>query len=75
MTCRGGGDGELAGPSDVNAIIAAVPAGFGPHVYGASLLAVGAASGPEAAYLQQLATGLGLTSDQVTQIHSMVGTS
>lgn len=66
-------DRELAGPSDVNAIVSAVPAGFGAHVYGASLLAVGAASGPEATYLQQLAAGLGLTDQQVAEIHSMVG--
>ena len=66
-------DRELAGPVDLDSVVASVPSGFGPQVYGASLLAVGAESGPEASFLQQLSQRLGLSGAQVTEIHRLVG--
>ncbi len=66
-------DRELAGPVDLDAIVTAVPVGFGPQVYGASLLAVGAESGPESTYLQQLAKRLGLSDEQVNKVRQLVG--
>jgi uncharacterized membrane protein YebE (DUF533 family) len=56
---------ELAGPVDLAGLLASVPQGMEQEIYAVSLLAIDAASGPEAAYLASLANGLGL-SDEVT---------
>jgi uncharacterized membrane protein YebE (DUF533 family) len=64
---------ELAGPVDLPALLAVVPKGFEPQVYAASLLAIDSVSGAEAAYLTQLATGLGLSTTDVDQIKEAVG--
>jgi uncharacterized membrane protein YebE (DUF533 family) len=64
---------ELSGPVDLPALLAVVPKGFEPQVYAASLLAIDAVNGAEAAYLTQLATGLGLSTTDVDQIKAAVG--
>lgn len=64
---------ELSGPVDLPALLAVVPQGFEPQVYAASLLAIDSANGAEAAYLTQLATGLGLSTADVNQIREAVG--
>ncbi len=63
---------ELSGPVDLPGLIARVPSGFEHQVYGASLLAIDAVSGPEAIYLQELADGLGLSANEVAQIKQAV---
>lgn len=54
---------ELAGPVDLAGLLASVPKGMEQEIYAVSLLAIDAASGPEAAYLALLASGLGLSED------------
>ena len=54
---------ELAGPVDLAGLLASVPKGMEQEIYAVSLLAIDAASGPEAAYLASLASGLGLSED------------
>jgi uncharacterized membrane protein YebE (DUF533 family) len=56
---------ELSGPVDLAGLLASVPQGFEQEIYAVSLLAIDVASGPEAAYLSSLASGLGL-SDEMT---------
>jgi uncharacterized membrane protein YebE (DUF533 family) len=64
---------ELSGPVDLPALLAVVPRGFEPQVYAASLLAIDSTNGAEAAYLTQLATGLGLSTADVNEIREAVG--
>jgi uncharacterized membrane protein YebE (DUF533 family) len=64
---------ELSGSVDLPALLAVVPQGFEHQVYAASLLAIDSANGAEAAYLTQLATGLGLSTADVNQIREAVG--
>jgi uncharacterized membrane protein YebE (DUF533 family) len=64
---------ELSGPVDLPALLATVPRGFEPQVYAASLLAIDSTNGAEAAYLTQLATGLGLSTADVNEIREAVG--
>jgi uncharacterized membrane protein YebE (DUF533 family) len=63
---------ELSGPVDVAALVARVPKGFEQEVYGVSVLAIDQTSGVEAAYLQQLAAGLGLSAEVTGRIHAAV---
>ena len=64
---------ELSGPVDLAGLLASVPQGFEAQVYAASLLAIDAVSGPEASYLKQLASGLGLSEEATTQIKDAIG--
>jgi uncharacterized membrane protein YebE (DUF533 family) len=63
---------ELSGPVDLPGLIARVPRGFEHQVYGASLLAIDSVNGAEAAYLKQLADGLGLTAAEIAEINQAV---
>lgn len=59
---------ELAGPVDLAGLLASVPKGMEQEIYAVSLLAIDAASGPEAAYLSSLASGLGLSQEATTHM-------
>jgi uncharacterized membrane protein YebE (DUF533 family) len=63
---------ELTGPVDLAGLLASVPQGMEHDVYAVSLLAIDAASGPEAAYLAELAAGLGLPADVVASMKQAV---
>ncbi len=63
---------ELSGPVDLAGLLASVPKGMERDVYAVSLLAIDAASGPEAAYLTELASGLGLSPDVVSSMKQAV---
>jgi uncharacterized membrane protein YebE (DUF533 family) len=54
---------ELAGPVDLSGLLASVPKGMEQEIYAVSLLAIDTVSGPEAAYLSSLASGLGLSEE------------
>ncbi len=60
---------ELAGPVDLAGLLASVPKGMEQEIYAVSLLAIDAASGPEAAYLASLASGLGLSEEAVNHMN------
>jgi uncharacterized membrane protein YebE (DUF533 family) len=63
---------ELAGPVDLAGLLASVPKGMEQEIYAVSLLAIDAASGPEAAYLAALASGLGLSEEAVNHMNQAV---
>jgi uncharacterized membrane protein YebE (DUF533 family) len=59
---------ELAGPVDLAGLLASVPKGMEQEIYAVSLLAIDSVSGPEAAYLASLASGLGLSEEATNQM-------
>jgi uncharacterized membrane protein YebE (DUF533 family) len=63
---------ELSGSVDIPALVARVPKGFEAEVYGVSVLAIDQVNGPEAAYLRDLAEGLGLSDEETAKITSAV---
>jgi uncharacterized membrane protein YebE (DUF533 family) len=63
---------ELAGPLDLAGLLASVPKGMEQEIYAVSLLAIDAASGPEAAYLASLASGLGLSEDATNRMKQAI---
>jgi uncharacterized membrane protein YebE (DUF533 family) len=66
--------GELAKPLDVEAVVAAVPnIEVGAQVYTASVLAITADTPEEKAYLDQLASRLGLQPEARSYIHTSLG--
>lgn len=64
---------EMAGPVDVDALVAEVPRGMGAQVYAVSLLGIDLDTQPEAQYLHALAKGLGLDAKEVNGIHTQLG--
>lgn len=64
---------ELQTPLDLNAFLSTVPDGLEAEVYAASLLPITVDTPSEVEYLQSLAAGLGLNSDQVASIHDELG--
>ena len=64
---------ELAKPLDTQGFIREVPEGLGNQVYIMSLTAIDLDSNPEANYLHELATGLGIQPEIINQIHEKVG--
>ncbi|MCB1621301.1 MAG: tellurite resistance TerB family protein [Thiothrix sp.] len=63
---------ELQGPVDLKGLISSVPKGMEQQVYFMSLLGIDLDTQEEAQYLDQLARGLGLSADQVNQIHDQL---
>ncbi len=63
----------LAQPVDIDALVNATPRGLEEQVYLMSLMAIDLDSQPEAQYLHQLATALGLDQASVNQIHDQAG--
>lgn len=61
---------EFAAPLDLEAFIESVPSGMEAEVYTASILPIEIDTVAEKTYLQNLADGLGLKSDQVDEIHT-----
>jgi uncharacterized membrane protein YebE (DUF533 family) len=59
---------ELGSPVDLAGLLANVPKGMEQEIYAVSLLAIDAANGPEAAYLEALASGLGLSEEVTKQL-------
>ncbi len=66
---------ELAAPLDLDAFIESVPSGMEADVYTASLLPIEVDTAAEMQYLQDLADGLGMRSDDVAKIHEALGVS
>lgn len=64
---------ELQAPLDLEGFIATVPKDLAPDVYAASLLPIEVDTASEVEYLQNLARGLGLTSQTVEAIHEELG--
>jgi len=64
---------ELQAPLDLEGFIASVPKDLAPDVYAASLLPIEVDTASEVEYLQNLARGLGLTSQTVQAIHEELG--
>lgn len=64
---------ELQSPLDLNAFLTTVPQGLEAEVYAASLLPITVDTPSEVEYLQSLASGLGLSTDQVSSIHEELG--
>lgn len=64
---------ELQSPLDLDSFLASVPKGLEAEVYAASLLPITVDTPSEVQYMQTLASGLGLKSDQVAAIHSELG--
>ena len=64
---------ELQAPVDIPGLCAQVPQGMGSQVYGMSLMAIDFDNRTEAEYLMRLAAGLGLSSQDVAQIHTQLG--
>ncbi len=64
---------ELASPLDLDAFIDSVPSGMEADVYTASLLPIEVDTAAEMQYLQDLADGLGMRSDDVDKIHEALG--
>jgi len=65
--------GELTSPLDLDAFIESVPSGMEAEVYTASMLPIDVDTEAEKQYLQDLADGLGLKSDDVEKIHEALG--
>jgi len=61
---------EFAAPLDLDAFLESVPEGMEAEVYTASLLPIDIDTVAETTYLQNLADGLGLRSEQVAEIHT-----
>lgn len=66
---------ELRSPLDLQGFLAEVPSGMAAEVYAVSLLPIKVDTAEEAEYLRDLASGLGLSSDQVASIHDELGVS
>ena len=64
---------ELQSPLDLDGLLAQVPSGLEAEVYAVSLLPITVDTPEEVSYLQSLAQGLGLNSDQVRSIHEELG--
>lgn len=64
---------ELAAPVDVEALVAQVPEGLEAQAYTMSLMAIDLDSQPEAQYLHQFASALGLEPVEVNHIHDRLG--
>ena len=65
--------GEMARPLDLDGFVRSVPQGLGPQVYLMSLLGIDLDSQAEAAYLDRLAKGLGISPASANEIHAKVG--
>lgn len=61
---------EFEAPLDLDGFIESVPSGMEAEVYTASILPIEIDTVAETTYLQNLADGLGLTSNQVDEIHT-----
>lgn len=66
---------ELQSPLDLAGFVSSVPQGLEAEVYAASLLPITVDTPSEVEYLNSLASGLGLTHDQVASIHDELGLS
>jgi len=64
---------EMAAPLDLAAFIRSIPKGLEQQIYAMSLLGIDLDSKAEAQYLDQLASGLGISHDLSNQIHEKVG--
>lgn len=64
---------QLAAPLDVQGLAAEADATVKAQVYSAALMAIRVDTQAESAYLDQLATALGLDATQVAQIHNAMG--
>ena len=64
---------ELSAPLDLAGFIATVPQGMEAEVYTLSLLPIEVDTLAEANYLADLRSGLGLSDDQVREIHEGLG--
>lgn len=64
---------ELAAPLDLDGFLARVPNDLAAEVYAVSLLPIQVDTAAEVTYLKNLASGLGLTADQVASIHKELG--
>ncbi len=64
---------ELRAPVDIDGLCAQVPQGLGPQVYAMSLMAIDLDNRVEASYLIKLAQGLGLSREDMAQIHQQMG--
>lgn len=66
---------ELQSPLDLAGFVSSVPKGLEAEVYAASLLPITVDTPSEVEYLKSLASGLGLSHDQVSSIHDELGIS
>ena len=64
---------ELAAPLDLDAFIESVPGGMEAEVYTMSLLPIEVDTVAEADYLADLRVGLGMSDEQVADIHEALG--
>ena len=64
---------ELDAPLDLDEFIKSVPKGMEADVYAASMLPIEVDTVAEAEYLRNLASGLGLSDDQVADIQDALG--
>ncbi len=64
---------ELASPLDLDAFIDSVPGGMEAQVYTMSLLPIEVDTAAEADYLADLRIGLGMSDEQVAEIHEALG--
>ncbi|MDO5633237.1 MAG: DUF533 domain-containing protein [Paracoccus sp. (in: a-proteobacteria)] len=64
---------QMAAPVDAAALAREVPKGLEAQVYAMSLMAIDFDSKAEAEYLHALAQGMGLSRDQVNNIHQQIG--
>ena len=64
---------ELAAPLDLDAFIESVPGGMEAQVYTMSLLPIEVDTAAEANYLADLRIGLGMSDEQVAEIHEALG--
>ena len=64
---------EMAAPLDLAAFVRSIPKGLEQQIYAMSLLGIDLDSKAEAQYLDQLASGLGISHDLSNQIHEKVG--
>lgn len=64
---------QMQKPVDIEELIRETPEGMGPQVYAVSLLAIDLDTRDEAQYLHQLASGYGMDTAQVNDIHDQLG--
>lgn len=64
---------QLEASIDVDALVANTPEGMGAQVYTMSLLAIDLDTKAEAEHLHKLATGYGMSPQQVNEIHAELG--
>ena len=64
---------EMQAPVDVAGLVAQVPRGMEPQVYAMSVLAINLDSQAEAKYLHELAQGLGLSVENINDVHTQLG--